>query len=119
MARESEILMYRGEDVVLNFAIKASDAEDASAQNITGWTLSFTVSRRENSETKIIETKSAVITTAASGLCTVTLGAAETEDATPATYFWDLWRTNAGSMRQLCYGDFVISPAARLPEAPA
>jgi hypothetical protein len=90
---------FIGEDKSLVFTIY--DANGA-VQNITGWTISWLLSAT-NSGTAIL-TKSATLTTPASGVCTVTVASGDTSGLTPGTYYYTLRRTNSGSKAELAYG---------------
>jgi hypothetical protein len=106
MATITEIQVYRGEDVTLNFTM-------APVVDITGWTITFTVAQGANQKQKIIQ-KSCTLVTPASGTFKADLLAVDT-DITPSTYFWDAWRMENGSRRVLAAGAFVVLPDARLP----
>ena len=99
MATITDLEIYRGEAVDLDFTI--SPVED-----ISGWTIMFTLARQKNSTFKTIER-----------LCTITSGPAGTfrasllrtdTDIAPGKYYWDVWRTNGGSDKPLGLGDFVV-----------
>lgn len=116
MARKSLIGIFRGEDVTLNFTAYTTDT-GSTAQNITGWTIVFTVAEVSNSTSKLI-TASGSITVAASGTFSVSIADTDTDNIAPGTYFWDVWRTDAGLERCLGYGAFRIQGNARIPPAP-
>ena len=108
MAIETAILVYRGEQAVLNFAM------DPSHTPISGWTLMFTVARRANSTLKLIGPVACTILNATTGTYRVTLTEEQT-DLSPADYFWDVWRTDEGFEQVLGLGTFTISADARVP----
>ena len=108
MAVISDREVYRGEDVTLSFTM-------TPAEDISGWTIAFTIAKSPNSPKKLIS-KECVLVTPASGTFKVDLLSTET-DLPPAVYAWDAWRTTAGSKRFLAGGLFSILPSARLPPA--
>lgn len=101
MATITDIEIYRGEYITLDFTVDP-------VTNITGWTLQFTLSRQKNSNTKLIE-EPGYITSAVAGEFSVDLDVDQT-DLRPGKYYWDVWRTNAGSNRVLGIGEFTILP---------
>lgn len=103
----------RGEAVTISNTIYTTD-EGSTPQNIAGWTIRFTVSKRKGSATKMIPTKTCSHTVSANGTLSVDLSAEET-NLTPAVYHYDFWRTDAGYERRLTYGDFPIAANARVP----
>lgn len=113
MARTSPITMFRGEDIVLNGTVYTTDT-GSTAENISGWALSFSVAEARNSTVKLI-TKAGSIVSAAAGTFTVTIDDTDTDSIAPGTYFWDVWRTDSGSERLLGKGAFTIEGNARIP----
>lgn len=107
MATEQTITVFRGEQAALNFTMMP-------VVNITGWTLAFTVAKKANSETKMIAPMVAVVQSGPAGTFRVTL-TEELLDLIPATYFYDVWRTDEGFEQPLAYGPFTVSPMARVP----
>ena len=106
MATVQTITVYRGEQVVLNFTM-------SPVVNISGWTLPFTVAKKSNSPTKLIQVNG-VILAGPSGTFSVTL-TEENTDQTPDTYYFDVWRNDEGYEQVLAIGSFVVLPTARLP----
>ncbi len=118
MAIESPITdsYFTGEDKSLVFTIY--QANGTTAQNITGWALSWMVKRNATDAdgaalvTKTTAGGGVVLTTPASGICTVTV-----EDSDIATivggnaYAHELKRTDAGAETVLSYGSFVLTQA--------
>jgi hypothetical protein len=90
---------FIGEDKSLVFTIY--DANGA-AQDITGWTISWKLSATLSGAATL--TKTASLTTPASGICTVAVAAGDTSGMTPGTYYYTLRRTNSGSAAELAYG---------------
>jgi len=113
MARKSSISIYRGEDFTQPFVAYTTDT-GSTAENITGWTLLFSVARSRNSTDKLISAACS-ITVAASGTFSVTIADTITDDIAPGAYFWDVWRTDAGFERLLGSGSFNILGNARIP----
>ena len=113
MAETQNLTMDRGDDITLEGTIYTTSAHTA-AQDITGWTLLFTLAKRRNSTVKLIS-KAGSIVTAASGTFTVAIDDIDTDDIEPGTYFWDVARTNAGYERTLVKGTFTIEGNARIP----
>ena len=94
---------FLGEDKSLVFSI--FDVNGA-AQNITGWTISWKLSATLSGAAVL--TKSAVLTTPLSGICTVSVAAGDTSGLTPGDYYYTLRRTNTGSAAELAYGTCTI-----------
>lgn len=113
MARTANLSIYRGEDITLNFTAYTTDT-GSTAEDITGWTLSFTVSRSRNSSDKLL-TKACSIVIAASGTFRAIIADTDTDNIAPGAYFWDVWRTDAGYERLLGSGTFNILGNARIP----
>ena len=114
MARTTNIAIYRGEDITLNFTAYTTDA-GSTAEDITGWTLYFTVAQSRNSTAKVISPVACSIVTAASGTFRAIIADTDTDNIAPGAYFWDVWRTDAGYERLLGSGTFNIIGNARIP----
>jgi len=112
MARSTPISINRGEDITLNFTAYTTDT-GTTPEDITGWTLVFTVAEASNSATKLI-TKTCSIASAVAGTFTATLLSADTNIA-PGRYWADVYRTNAGYVRCLYTGPFNIGSVAYKP----
>jgi hypothetical protein len=95
--------VFTGEDQALRFTIY--DDTTGAAKDITGWTIEFKLASSQTSAALV--TKSATLTTPASGICTVTLSAADLAAAV-GIYFYSLTRTDAGNVQVLAYGAFVV-----------
>jgi len=99
---------FRAEDKAIVFTILQADG--TTAQNITGWTMTFRVASTQYGAAVI--TKVPTLTTPLSGICTVTLASADTsaltQDGTDTTYYYDLRRTDSGSRTELAYGELVV-----------
>ncbi len=105
---------YTGEDKTLTFTIYQADG--VTAQNITGWSLSYTWKRNmgdADSAAVLVKTTSAgiALTTPASGICTVTVADTDTDAMTAHTYWHELKRTDAGSETVLTTGTVVLQQA--------
>ena len=90
---------FIGEDKSLVFTIYTSAG---AAQDITGWTISWLLSATNSGAATL--TKSATLTTPASGICTVAVASGDTSGLTPGTYYYTLRRTDSGSKAELAYG---------------
>jgi hypothetical protein len=100
------LTVYRGEQAAINFTM-------APVEDITGWSLKFTVAKKANSATKLISV-TPVILSGPAGTFRVTL-TEENLDLNPATYFFDVWRVDEGFEQVLAIGSFVVSATARVP----
>lgn len=109
MAKVQTVRVYRGEDAELNFTMDP-------VVDITGWDIEFTLARRANAATKILEGVAAEVLSGAAGTFRVVLSAAQL-DLPPGGYFFDTWRADLGSFQPLALGPFYILPNARYPEA--
>lgn len=108
MATKTNIAIPRGSSVRLNFS-------NAPAGALPGSTVKFTVSRKANSSTKIISTKSCS-TPDGNGAFYLDLTASDT-NVDPGEYFWDTRVTTSGVETLLGYGLFTVTPIAQLPTA--
>jgi hypothetical protein len=77
--------------------------------NITGYTIQFKVSATLSGDPIAALTKTAALTAPSSGICTVTIPAADTLTLTPTTYFYVLRRTDVGFKSELAYGSIVLN----------
>jgi len=103
-----DITVYRGEKATLNIAV-------TSGENITGWTLLFTVARKKDMATKLFQVTGAVVSGVA-GTLSVALTTTHTNQ-TPDEYAFDLWRTDAGYEQLLALGGFIVAANVRVPTA--
>ena len=117
MATESPIRktdgLFRGEDKVLQYTIV--DSADV-AVNITGWTFTWIMRAGASyAGTALLELTSAggacAITNAAGGIMTVTITDTQLDPIQPGTYYYELWRNNAGNETVLAYGDVTLRPS--------
>lgn len=99
------------EDVTLPFTIYKSN--NATLEDITGWTLSFIVKDVPGGSAVLTKTTSSgiALTTPASGLATVTVADTDTVSITPGKYQYELKRTNAGFEKVLAKGTVELLPS--------
>lgn len=97
----------RGEDLSLVFTL-------TPLTDITGWTIVFTAKTAPESTTSLLSISGSV-TTAASGIFTVPVTAAQTLGLTANTYAYDIWRTDSGSAAGLSIGSFTMKGSVRTP----
>ena len=100
MAIKTALTIFRGEDVVLPFDID---------EDITSWTCSLYISDTTGDATPTLSITGA-IDTAGTGLCHATLTAAQTLTLVNPVYYWELARTNSGSVAVLSYGTLTVLP---------
>ena len=105
---------YTGEDKTLTVTIYQADG--TTAQNITGWTLSYTWKKAlSDPDAAAVLTKTTssgiALTTPASGICTITIADTDTDALTARTYVHELKRTDAGSETVLTTGTVVLQQA--------
>jgi len=104
-----DLACYRGEDAVYPFA-------PAAAADVTGWTLAFHLATRPGAELLAGYPLGGSITGAAAGTFSVTIPAALTTALVAgATYHWDVFRTNAGSVTRLAGGTLRVKEPVRRP----
>jgi len=108
MAVTTLIKLYRGEAITVPFAFQ-------TATDITGWTITFTVSDRPNSTTKVVSSVTCTHVDDESGEFSVVLSADDTDLSPSNLYFWDVWRTDSGYERMLGSGRFMVVASARVP----
>lgn len=102
----SSITVYRGEDILITFTL-------TTVVDITGYTFEMSIATEENTPTKLI-IKACSILSVSDRTFTASFTSAEL-NLEPATYKWDVFRTNSGSKRLLGKGDFIISSDVRFP----
>jgi hypothetical protein len=105
---------YTGEDKTLTVTIYQADG--TTAQNITGWTLSYTWKKAlSDPDAAAVLTKTTssgiALTTPGSGICTITIADTDTDALTARTYVHELKRTDAGSETVLTTGTVVLQQA--------
>lgn len=114
MAATDKITVYRAEAVTLNFTVRQSDDPNADVEDISGWTLSFTVSTDYNVSPPKTLTQSGTVTDGPTGKASVSLSTAEL-NIEIGSYRYDLWRTDSGEERPLAVGVFQVLGSARIP----
>jgi len=95
--------VFTGEDQTLQFTVY--DETTGAAKDITGWTVQFKMAATQTGTAVL--TKSATLTTPASGICQVALTAADLV-AAAGVYFYTLTRTDVNNVQVLAYGQMVI-----------
>lgn len=101
------IEVYRGEQALISFTMNP-------VEDITGWTLMFTVTREENKETKLIGPLSMNILVPANGTFEIEL-AEENTDITPGEYVFDVWRVDEAFEEVKAIGSFIVLGNSRVP----
>lgn len=102
---------FIGEDKLLAATIYQSNGR--TAQNITGWTLSWML-KRSLSDTDgsalLTKTTSTTITLTSPtvGQCTIGIADTDTDSLEPGRYYHELKRTNAGEETVLSHGRCVL-----------
>lgn len=104
---------YQGEDKTFEFEIKQADG--VTAQDITGWTFSMSVSTTPAAAA--LDTIAGSIQVAASGIVDFVWPSAKTTSGggatvTSGTNYYSVARTNAGNKTELFYGQAILSPAS-------
>lgn len=98
--------VYRGQDLTIEFT-------GTVAEDITGWTLLFSVSTMPG--TSPVFSEACVITDAAAGEFQVQLSAANTESINIGRYYWDIWRTDNGSADPIASGNLAVVNGVNFP----
>lgn len=100
------ILVYRAEDIILNFTMSPN-------VDITGWVISMTIAKSYNHSNKLIQI-TGIITSGPNGQFQMLLTSSQL-DMQPDKYVYDVWRTSPGNARILNIGDFEIKENVREP----
>lgn len=105
---------YTGEDKTITATIYQADG--VTAQNITGWSLSYLWKRAKtdvDADAVLVKstTSGIVLTTPVSGVCTITIADTDTDALTARTYWHELKRTDAGSETILTTGTVELQQA--------
>lgn len=99
----------RGEDRTYTLTHQTS-ATDTTAINITGFTISATISKTPiTSGGSAVITKVGTVTNGAAGTYTVALAHADTL-IDPGSYILEIWRTDSGSKTQMALGTLTVGP---------
>jgi hypothetical protein len=103
MSITSEITFYRGEDVTINFTLQP-------AQDITGWTMTFTVRDKLGGTSQFAKSVGAgiTITDAGRGQFKVAIASADTSGLAVGRYVWDVRREDSGSKATLADGFMTL-----------
>jgi hypothetical protein len=106
---------YTGEDKTITVTIYQAD--DTTAQNITGWALSYTWKRaKTDADADAVLTKTTsngiTLTTPTDGVCTIAIADTDTDGLVARTYWHELKRTDAGSETVLTTGTVELQQAA-------
>ena len=101
MAGTDTIIVYRGEDVDLDFTMNP-------VVDISGWTIVFTV------ELPTPITVACSITDGPSGTFQATIADTNLDALRAGVYQYDAWRTDSGTERVLAEGDFEVRDVARI-----
>ena len=104
MATTQEIGITRGESKALRFNMRP-------VVDITGWVLSFTIVKKLDSPTKVTQ-QTGVIVSGPSGIFDILLPRSVTLLIDAGTYYFDVWRTNAGEENPVADGKFVVKGSA-------
>lgn len=111
MPAENTFVVDKGEDIQIDFTIRATDSDTGTALDITGWSFSFKLKRRDSDADPSLV--SATITTPdpTHGVVRVSIAAASLLTL-EGDYRHSLWRTNAGYKRCLSRGPFSVVDSA-------
>lgn len=108
---ESTDDLYAGEDKTVSVSIYQAD--ETTAQNITGWALSYRWKRSlDDADADAVLTKTTAdgitITNGAGGLCEIAIADTDTDAIAAGPYFHELKRTDAGSETILTTGTVYL-----------
>ena len=101
------IIIYRGERVVLSFTM-------SPVENITGWTLKFTVTKAIDKSTKVLGPLAMTVISGVAGTFEVILTELQT-DLKAMSYAFDVWRTDQGFEEAKAIGSFIVLGNSRVP----
>lgn len=107
MAVRNDYSWFRGEDILITFT-------PVVVRDITGWTISCRV-KANITDTVALLTIAGTVTSAAAGIFTVPVTAAQdTATLQAGTYLYSIVRTDSGSAAVLSEGVLTIKPSAYL-----
>jgi hypothetical protein len=107
MAIRNDVSFYRGEDVLMTFTL-------TPVTDITAWTISCRV-KASPQDTSALLTIAGTVTSAAAGIFTVPITAAQdTTTLQAGSYPYAVVRTDSGSIAVLSEGVLTIKPTAYL-----
>jgi len=101
--------IYRGQDWTATLGPSANQ----TPFDITGWTMTFYISRKAGST--VLEEADAVIVDASAGTFTVSLTETQTASLSKGKYVWDIWRTNTDDEYPISSGQVVIAEGVYQP----
>jgi len=104
---DQTIVLYRGEAVTVNFTM-------APVEDISTWTLQFTVTKAANKSLKMLGPLSMSIISGVLGTFKIAL-TEEQLDIAPGSYRFDVWRTDEGTEQVKAIGVFLILGNSRVP----
>lgn len=113
--RESD-RWFTNTDFDIKFAVKQAD--ETTAQAITGWALSWMLKRRKvDADASALIAKTLAgggisITDGTNGLCTVDIADDDTVSLRGGAYYHELKRTDAGLETVLCSGSAILLDSA-------
>lgn len=98
---------YKAEDVSL--PVQVYQADGVTAQNITGWSITFTA-HQFSGPSLITKTVGSgiTITNGTGGQLTVAIASADTAGLSPGNYLYSITRTDAGSEAVLTEGLMIL-----------
>lgn len=99
---------FSGDDIVFQFTIVDSAG---AVRNITGWNLAWYL-RERASDPDITLQKVAALTSPTTGLCTVTIAAADTVNLPAGWYDHALRRTDSGAGETAAWGRAILHKGA-------
>ena len=105
MPATTDITVYRGEDVTLNYTMDP-------VEDVTGWTLVFTLKIAKTSP--VLSSIPGGITDGPGGRFFFIVPSAAT-DIVAQTYVYDVVRTDPGADKVLAIGKFIIKSGVRTP----
>lgn len=102
---------FTGEDQALQWEVfdldPATETSPPTVKNITGWTIGFKMATTA-AGTSVL-TKAAALTTPLSGICTVSVAAADYGSVPAGTYYYTLSRTDSGLNQVIAWGTAVVN----------
>jgi hypothetical protein len=112
VASFANLFTFKGAASIIPFAV-------SPVVDITGWSLTFTVTAGFGSTTPLVQKTvgaGVTITSGPNGTYQVVLASADTTAATVGVGFfaYDVWRTDPGAEACLTLGYFVVQPEVRL-----
>ncbi len=102
-------VIYRGQD----WTATVGPSANQTPTDITGWTLTFYISRRPGRI--VLVTADAVIVDASAGTYTVSLTDTQTAALDAGKYSWDIWRTNSTDQYPISSGQLTIAEGVFQP----